>query len=198
MVHEFVAISHLTPRYHAGCRTLWEDGTENAAGSNRCKMSILNDFKQFAMRGNIVDMAVGFTVGAAFTTIAKSLVDDLIMPLVGLAIGKVDFTNLYVVLKDGTKIPPPYTTLAEAKTAGAVTLNIGNFLNNVITFLLIAFAMFLLLRLISNVEKHFGEKKAEEAPTTKECPYCSSTIPLKATRCPQCTSQLEASALPAV
>ena len=198
MVHEFIARNHLTPHYHAVYRALWEDGSKCAAGSNRCKMSILNDFKQFAMRGNIVDMAVGFTVGAAFTTIAKSLVDDLIMPLIGLAIGKVDFSNLYVVLKDGTKIPPPYTTLAEAKTAGAVTLNIGNFLNNVITFLLIAFAMFLLLRLISNLEKHFGEKKADEAPTTKECPYCSSTMSIKGTRCPQCTSQLDAPAVPAV
>ncbi|HEY9777560.1 MAG TPA: large conductance mechanosensitive channel protein MscL [Planktothrix sp.] len=155
-------------------------------------MSLIDDFKQFALRGNIVDMAVGFTVGAAFTTIAKSLVDDLINPLIGLAVGKVDFTNFFILLKPGVKMPPPYTTLAEAKTAGAVTWNIGSFLNNVITFLLIALAMFLLLRLLNDLEKRLGAKKEAAAPTTKDCPFCFSAIPLKATRCPQCTSQLDA------
>jgi large conductance mechanosensitive channel len=153
-------------------------------------MSFLSDFKQFALRGNIVDMAVGFTVGAAFTTIAKSLVDDMIMPLIGLAVGKVDFSNLYFLLKDGPKAAPPYTTLAEAHAAGAVTINYGNFINNCIAFLLVAMAMFFLLRLINNLEKHFGEKKAEEAPTTKECPECFSSINLKAKRCPNCTATI--------
>jgi large conductance mechanosensitive channel len=160
-------------------------------------MSLIDDFKQFALRGNIVDLAVGFTVGAAFTTIAKSLVDDLVMPMIGLAVGKVDFSNLYILLKPGEKLLPPYATRADAHSAGAVTINYGTFVNNVIAFLLVAFAMFLLLRLINKFEEQledrFGEKKPEaNAPATKKCPYCLSTIAFRSTRCAHCTSHLDA------
>jgi large conductance mechanosensitive channel len=158
-------------------------------------MSIVNDFKQFAMRGNIVDMAVGFTVGAAFSTIAKSLVDDLIMPVIGLVIGRADFSNLYILLKPGEKTPPPYLTVTDAHAAGAVTINYGAFVNNVIAFLFVAVAMFLILRLINKfeeqLENHFGEAKAEEnTPANKKCPYCLSTIAFRATRCAHCTALL--------
>jgi len=160
-------------------------------------MSLIDDFKQFALRGNIIDMAIGFTVGAAFTTIAKSLVDDLLMPAIGLAVGKVDFSNLYLILKPGEKLSPPYATLSDAHAAGAVTVNYGMFINNVIAFLLVAVAMFLLLRLISHLEQQledrFGEKKAEaNAPATKKCKYCLSTIAFRSTRCAHCTSHLDA------
>jgi large conductance mechanosensitive channel len=159
-------------------------------------MSFIDDFKQFALRGNMTDMAVGFTVGAAFTSIAKSLVDDVIMPIVGLAVGKVDFTNMYMLLRAGAKAPGPYETLADARAAGAVTLNYGAFINNIIAFLLIALAMFFLLRFIKSLEtqleNRFAEKKPEEGePTTKKCPFCLSNIAYASTRCAFCTSPLE-------
>ncbi len=157
-------------------------------------MSIITDFKQFAMRGGLVDMAVGFTVGAAFSTIAKSLVDDVIMPVLGLLIGKADFTNLYILLRAGEKVAPPYATLKDAHAAGAVTINYGIFVNNIIAFLLVAIAMFLILRLITNVEKQLSGPAAADsekaAPTNKECPFCFSTVAIKATRCAFCTSEL--------
>jgi large conductance mechanosensitive channel len=168
-------------------------------------MSFIEDFRSFALRGNMIDMAVGFTVGAAFTTIAKSLVDDIVMPFVGLGIGKVDFSNLYFVLKQG-KMPGPYDTLAAAKAAGAVTINWGLFLNNVIAFMLIALAMFFLLRGIQRfeqeLENHFlsnGKKKPkDEEPTSKKCKFCLSTIAVRAVRCAFCTSELPDEAPPAV
>lgn len=146
------------------------------------------DFKAFIMRGNVIDLAVGFVVGAAFGAIVKSLVDDVIMPPIGLALGKVDFSNLFILLHDGTKAAPPYASLADAKAAGAVTLNYGLFINSVISFLIIAAAVFLLVRLVSKLQK----PAAPAAATTKPCPFCATDIPIPATRCPNCTSQLAA------
>ena len=152
---------------------------------------MLKDFKEFIMRGNVVDMAVGIIIGAAFGTIVNSLVKDIIMPPISLALGKVDFTNLFALLKAGPKAAPPYYSLSEAQAAGAVTENYGAFINNVLTFLIVAFAVFLLIRAINNMRRRAEAPKAAEAPTTKDCPYCVSKIPLKATRCPNCTSELK-------
>jgi large conductance mechanosensitive channel len=149
---------------------------------------MLKDFKAFIMRGNVVDMAVGIIIGAAFGAIITSLVRDVIMPPIGLALGKVDFTNLFAVLQAG-KVPGPYATLADAQAASAVTINYGLFINTIIIFLIIALVVFfLIVRPIA----HMNAKKAAPAgpPTTKECPYCKSTINISATRCPNCTSQL--------
>lgn len=145
---------------------------------------MLKEFKEFALRGNMVDMAVGIVLGAAFGVIVNSLVKDIIMPPIGLLLGKVDFTNLFVVLKAGTEAGP-YLSLAEAQRVGAVTLNFGAFINTIISFLIIAFAVFLLIRQMNRL-------KREEAPATatKDCPYCFSAIALKATRCAHCTSEV--------
>jgi large conductance mechanosensitive channel len=148
---------------------------------------MLREFKVFVMRGNVLDLAVGFIMGGAFGTIVKSLVDDVIMPPIGLALGNVDFSNLFVVLKDGAKAAAPYSTLAEAHAAGAVTLNYGVFINTVITFLIVAFAVYLLVRAANRMMP-----PAAAAPSTKDCPYCRMAIPVGATRCPQCTSDLRA------
>lgn len=145
------------------------------------------DFKAFIMRGNVLDLAVAVVIGAAFGAIVKSLVDDVIMPPIGLALGKVDFSNLFVLLQDGPKAPPPYASLAAAKDAGAVTLNYGIFLNNIITFLIIALAVFLVVRLASKV---YSKPAVAAAVTTKPCPFCATDIPLAAKRCPNCTSAL--------
>jgi len=136
---------------------------------------MLKEFKEFAMRGNVIDMAVGIIVGAAFGTIVKSLVDDIIMPPIGLLLGNVDFSNLFVVIKAG-KIIGPYATLAAAKTAGAVTLNIGVFLNTIITFSIIAFSVFLVIKQINLLKRK--EAVAPAMPTMKNCPYCLSAIPI--------------------
>ena len=149
---------------------------------------MLKEFKEFAMRGNVVDMAVGIIIGAAFGTIVSSLVQDVIMPPIGLLLGNIDFSNLFLVLKDG-KVAGPYATVAVAKAAGAVTINIGIFINTVISFVLVAFAVFLLVKTINKLKRQ-GEAPPE-VPTTKECTYCLSTIPIKATRCPNCTSELK-------
>jgi large conductance mechanosensitive channel len=150
---------------------------------------MFKEFKEFAMRGNVVDMAVGIIIGAAFGTIVNSLVQDVIMPPIGLLLGNIDFSNLFLVLKDG-KVPGPYETVALAKAAGAVTINIGIFINTVISFILVALAVFLLVKTINQLKR---QKEAPSAvPTTKECTYCLSTIPIKATRCPNCTSELKA------
>jgi large conductance mechanosensitive channel len=143
---------------------------------------MLKEFKEFAMRGNVVDMAVGIIIGAAFGTIVKSLVNDIIMPPIGLLLGNVDFSNLFVALKGVGS----YATLAEAQAAGAVTLNYGIFVNTIINFVIVAFAIFMVVKNMNRLKR---QEPAPE-PTTKECPYCLSAIPLNATRCPFCTSEL--------
>lgn len=153
-------------------------------------MSMMKDFRTFVMRGNVVDMAVGIVIGTAFGAIIKSLVGDVIMPPVGMAVGNENFANLFVVLKDGTKAAPPYATLAQAHAAGAVTLNYGTFVNTIITFIIIAIAMFMVIKFMMNMQNKLNKPAPAEAPTTKECPKCFSTINIKATRCPSCTSDL--------
>lgn len=152
-------------------------------------MSMLKDFQAFVMRGNVVDMAVGIVIGAAFGAIVKSLVDDVIMPPIGLALGNVDFSNLFVVLKEGTKAAGPYGTIAQAHAAGAVTLNYGLFINTIITFIIVAIAMFIVIKAMMGAQNRL-HKPVAAAPTTKECPQCFSTISIKAKRCPNCTSNI--------
>jgi large conductance mechanosensitive channel len=149
---------------------------------------MLKEFKAFALRGNVLDLAVGIIIGGAFGTIVKSLVDDIIMPPIGLALGGLDFANLFVVLKTGEKAPPPYATIAQAHDAGAVTLNYGQFINNVVAFIIVAFAVFLIVRAANRLMP----AEAAAAPTTKECPYCRMPIPIGASRCPHCTTELRA------
>lgn len=144
------------------------------------------DFKAFIMRGNVVDLAVAVVIGASFGAIVKSLVDDILMPPLGLLVGHLDFSNMFVLLKEGTKSPGPYATPAQASAAGAVTLNYGAFLNNVIAFLIVALAVFMLVRTVNR----FGSKPAPATPNTKPCPQCTMSIPLAAKRCPNCTSQV--------
>ena len=155
---------------------------------------LANEFKTFAMRGNVIDMAVGIIIGAAFGKIVDSLVKDIIMPPIGLLLGKVDFANLFVVLKDG-KTPAPYISWEAAQQAGAVTLNVGVFINVVISFLIVAFAVFILIKAINELQAKMDKKAAAEAAkaetTTKECPYCCTQIPVHAIRCPNCTSELK-------
>lgn len=146
---------------------------------------MLKEFKAFAMRGNVVDMAVGIIIGAAFGAIVKSLVADVIMPPIGLLLGDVDFSNLFFVLKEGAAAAP-YASLDAAQKAGAVTMNYGVFINALVSFIIVAFAVFVLIRNINRLRA----EEAPAAPTTKDCPHCCSAIPLKASRCPNCTSQL--------
>jgi large conductance mechanosensitive channel len=150
---------------------------------------MLKEFKEFAMRGNVVDMAVGIIIGAAFGTIVNSFVQDVIMPPIGLLLGKIDFSNLFVVLKEG-KVAGPYASVAAAKAAGAVSMNYGVFINTIISFLIVAFAVFLLVRTINKMKRQ--EEAPPLVPTTKDCTYCFSKIPIQATRCPNCTSELKA------
>jgi large conductance mechanosensitive channel len=145
------------------------------------------DFKEFIARGNVMDMAVGIIVGAAFSAIVNSLVADVIMPPIGLLLSDVDFADLFVVLQTGTTAGP-YATLADAQAAGAVTLNYGLFINTLINFLIVAFVIFLIIRGVNRLKRE--EEAPPSEPTTKECPYCLSKIPIKATRCPHCTSEL--------
>ena len=149
---------------------------------------MLKEFKEFAMRGTVVDMAIGIIIGAAFGTIVNSLVQDVIMPPIGLLLGNIDFSNLFAVLKDG-KVAGPYASVAAAKAAGAVSINIGIFINTIISFVIVAFAVFVLVRTINRLKRQ-GEAPPA-VPTTKECTYCLSTIPIKATRCPNCTSEVK-------
>lgn len=144
---------------------------------------MLKEFKEFAMRGNVVDMAVGIIIGAAFGKIVASLVKDVIMPPIGMLMGNVDFTNLFVNLSDQT-----FATLAEAQKAGAATINYGIFINTVLDFVIVAFAIFMVIRAMNKMKR--TEEPAPEAPTTKECPHCLSAVPIKATRCGHCTSEL--------
>ena len=150
---------------------------------------MFKEFKTFAMRGNVVDMAVGIIIGGAFGTIVKSLVDDVLMPPIGMLLGGVDFSDLFITLKQGATVAGPYATLAAAKEAGAVAIGHGLFINAVISFLIVAFAVFLLIKVINKLQ--FSKKEAPAAPTTKDCPRCFSVIPIKATRCPNCTSELK-------
>jgi len=149
---------------------------------------VFKEFKEFAVKGNAVDMAVGIIIGAAFTSIVNSLVNDVIMPPIGLILGKVDFTNLFLVFKEG-KVSAPYSSLADAKAAGAVTLNYGVFINAIISFLIVAFAVFLLVRSMNRLNRQTAA--APCAPVTKECPFCLSVIPIKAVRCAHCISELK-------
>ncbi|HEY7554099.1 MAG TPA: large conductance mechanosensitive channel protein MscL [Candidatus Binatia bacterium] len=141
---------------------------------------MLKEFKEFIMRGNVVDLAIAVIIGGAFGKIITSFVEDVLMPPIGLALGNVDFSNLFINLSG-----KDYPSVAAAKAAGAATLNYGIFLNHIINFLIIAFAIFLLIKQINRMQK-----PAAAAPTTKDCPYCLSAIPIKATRCAHCTSNL--------
>lgn len=150
---------------------------------------MLKEFKEFAMKGNMLDMATGIVIGAAFGTIIKSLVTDVIMPPIGMLLGGVDFSNLYMLLKDGAEVAAPYASLADAQTAGAVTLNYGNFINTIISFLIIAFAIFMLIKGVNKSKREEAPAPAA-APTTKDCPHCLTAIPIKATKCAACGSAL--------
>jgi large conductance mechanosensitive channel len=150
-------------------------------------MAVVKEFKEFAVKGNVVDMAVGIIIGAAFGTIVASLVSDIIMPPIGMLLGNVDFSNLFLVIREGSQAGP-FATLAAAKAAGAVTLNYGLFINTIINFLIVAFAIFIMVKQINRMKR---EQVAPVAsPTTKECPHCFTMINIKAVRCPNCTSSL--------
>jgi len=148
---------------------------------------MLKDFKAFIMRGNVIDLAIGVIIGIAFGAVVKSLVDDVIMPPIGMATGGIDFSNKFVVLKDGAAAAGPYASVAAAKAAGATTLNYGLFVNNVVSFLIIAFCAFIIVRMVNKLMNPHG---TPDVPKTKPCPYCAMDIPITATRCPNCTSQL--------
>jgi large conductance mechanosensitive channel len=151
---------------------------------------MLKDFKAFILRGNAVDLAVGIIIGAAFTAVVNSLVKDLITPPIGLLLGNVDFSNIFTVIKQG--VPPgPYLTAADADTAGAITLNWGRFINAVVSLVIVGWAVFLMVRGLNKLHRK-EEAAPPPAPSTKDCPFCLTTIPIKATRCPHCTSQLSA------
>ncbi len=151
-------------------------------------MALMKEFKEFVARGNVVDLAVAVVIGAAFGAIVASLVKDVVMPPIGLALGKVDFSNLFLVLKESST-PGPYPSLAEAAHAGAVTINYGVFVMTIINFLIIAFVVFMLVRTLNRVKRE--EQVPQKTPDVKECAYCFTPIPVKATRCPNCTSELK-------
>jgi large conductance mechanosensitive channel len=147
---------------------------------------MFKEFKEFAMRGNVVDMAVGIIIGAAFGAIVQSLVADILMPPIGWVLGNVDFSDLFLVLKEGAAAAP-YASLAEAQAAGAVTINYGLFFNRIISFLIVAFAVFMLVRGMNRLQR----SAPPAVPDTKACPHCFTTIPIQARRCPHCTSELD-------
>jgi len=157
---------------------------------------MLKDFKKFILRGNLVDLAIGFTVGAAFSTVAKSLVNDIIMPPIGYILGGNDFSSLMFVLKQGNP-PSPYVSAADAQAAGAISVNYGRFINNVLSLVLVGFAMFLVIKAFNRLEdqlEDFSGKKSKnktEKPVNKKCPFCLNSVAYKATRCPHCTSKLK-------
>lgn len=151
---------------------------------------MFKEFKEFAMRGNVIDMAIGIIIGGAFGPIVGSMVNDILMPPIGLAMGNVDFSNLFILIKGGSKFAGPYASLADAKAAGAVTINYGLFINSVISFIIVAFCVFLLVKTMNRLKREEAAPPAE--PTTKDCPFCLSAIPIKASRCPNCTSDLKA------
>lgn len=150
---------------------------------------MLKEFKEFAIKGSVVDMAVGIIIGAAFTGVVQSLVKDVMMPPLGLLLGGVDFSNFFIVLKEGTTAAP-YATMAAAQEAGAVTLNYGVFINTILGFLIVAFAVFILIRYINKLKRP-KETPEPVVPSMKKCPFCISDIPVEATRCPHCTSKLD-------
>lgn len=145
---------------------------------------MLKEFKEFAMKGSVLDMAIGIIIGAAFGKIISSLVGDVIMPPIGLLLGKIDFSTLFINLSG-----QPYASLAQAKAAGAATINYGTFINTVIDFIIVAFVIFLLIRQVNKLKRQ--PEPVPTVPTTKECPYCLSVVPIKAIRCPHCTSELK-------
>lgn len=149
---------------------------------------MFQDFRKFAMRGNVVDMAVGIIIGAAFGSIVNSLVSDVILPPIGLLLGRVDFSNLYLLLREGVPAGP-YGSLADAQAAGAVSINYGVFVNSVLSFLIVAFAVFLLIRSVNRLQAQ--SEQPPKPPASKECPSCREQISIQARRCPHCTSQLE-------
>ena len=152
-------------------------------------MGVVKEFREFAVKGNVVDMAVGIIIGGAFGTVVKSFVDDVMMPPLGLLVGDVDFQDLFITLRRGATAGP-YETLATAKEAGAVTLNVGMFVNAAVSFTIVAFAVFLLIKAINRLKRQ--EAAAPPPPSAKECPHCFTEIPIKAKRCPHCTSELAA------
>jgi len=147
---------------------------------------MLKEFKEFALRGNVLDLAIGIIIGAAFSNIVNSFVSDILMPPVGLLLGNTDFSDFFINLSGGR-----YESLAAAEEAGAATINYGLFINTILDFIIIAFALFLIVRQVNRLQRQKEEEKPAE-PTTKECPHCLTEIPIKATRCPHCTSRLEA------
>ena len=150
---------------------------------------MVKEFKEFAMRGSVVDMAVGIIIGAAFGTIITSLVSDILMPPIGLLFGGVDFSNLFVTIKQGATAGP-FASLTEAQQAGAVTINYGVFVNKIVSFIIIAFAIFMVVKGMNSLKKK--EEASPAAPATKDCSFCFTAIPVKATRCPHCTSEVGA------
>jgi large conductance mechanosensitive channel len=151
---------------------------------------MFKEFKEFALKGSVLDMAVGIIIGAAFGTLVASFVSDVLMPPIGLLLGHVDFTNLYVVLRAGG-VPGPYASLAQARAAGAVTLNYGAFVDKVIAFLIVAFALFLAVRSMNRLKRKAEVPPPAAAPATKECPYCCTSVAIKAVRCPNCTAEIK-------
>ncbi len=149
--------------------------------------NIISEFKQFVMRGNVIDMAVGIIIGGAFTKIVNSMVADVLMPPLGLLMGKVDFSNWFIVLKEGSQAGP-YVSLSAAQAAGATTINVGNFLNTIISFLIVALCIFMLIKAINKLDNL--KKKPAPALATKVCPFCFSTIDIRAVKCPDCTADL--------
>ena len=151
---------------------------------------MFKEFKEFAVKGNVVDMAVGIIIGGAFGTIVKSMVSDIIMPPIGLLLGNVTFSDLFLTLKQGEAVAGPYATLEAAREAGAVTVNYGAFIDNLVSFLIVAFAVFLLVKGMNSLKRQ--EEVAPPPPDKKDCPFCLNAVAIKATRCPYCTSELAA------
>lgn len=152
---------------------------------------MLKEFREFALKGNVVDMAVGIIIGGAFGAVVNTLVSDMLMPPIGLLLQGVDFSNLFIVIRQGAKSALPYATLAEARGAGAVTINYGLFLNAVIGFLIVTFSVWLVVRSINRLRSMPKASVAPPAEPQKECPFCCTAVPARAVRCPACTSQLE-------
>jgi large conductance mechanosensitive channel len=174
----------------SGLKRIGEAGKSATKVKN---VKLVQEFKSFIMKGNVLDMAVGIIIGLAFGTVVTSMVNDLIMPPIGIAVGNMDFKDLFVVLKEG-KTPGPYPSIVNATAAGAVTWRYGAFINTVINFLIVAFAVFMLVRMVGKMRAKEEIIKKEEAPTEKECPYCFMKIPIKAMKCGHCTSAIEETA----